>query len=445
MTRSTIVTRPAHEPFARHNGGIITVGQFNADVLACAQMLPATANIINLVADRYAFTVSFFAALTRGQTNLLPASRDLVSARLLANQTGDCSVIADGEPANRTTQSTECAPDCVLSISPAGAGSAASVDIPDAQLAAIAYTSGSTGVPQPHHKTWGMLAQWRHVHWRHLPGDQSTPRSMVATVPSWHMYGLEWVMLLPTVAPITVHHGPAFYPRDVISAVEECTGETVLISTPVHLRALTRATAAHLAGVTVISATAPLDPVLAETIESQLHASVFEIYGCSEVGSLAWRAPLKDAAWRFFDCFDLHFDQGEISIEHPALHHKVTLADRFEALGENKYGLVGRASDIVKVGGKRASLANLNTTLTSLEGVVDGVFYQPQDFDLPGDRLAAVAVAPGLTTQQIRAMLARKLDSAFVPRPIYLVSELPRDATSKLKQRNFAQLLRSLT
>ena len=106
----------------------------------------------------------------------------------------------------------------------------------------------------------------------------------------------------------------------------------------------------------------------------------------------------------------------------------------------------GRATDVVKVGGKRESLANLNAVLLAIPGVEDGFIYDPERLGLPATgRLGAVAVAPRLDARYIRTQLARSVDAAFVPRSIRLVPALPRGATSKLALRDLRQLLADAT
>ena len=47
-------------------------------------------------------------------------------------------------------------------------------------------------------------------------------------------------------------------------------------------------------------------------------------------------------------------------------------------------------------------------------------------------RLGAVAVAPALSVAAIQGQLRRSLDPVFLPRPLLLVDEMPRNATGKL-------------
>jgi len=116
----------------------------------------------------------------------------------------------------------------------------------------------------------------------------------------------------------------------------------------------------------------------------------------------------------------------------------VALGDLIELHDATTFTLRGRSSDLVKIAGKRGSLAALNTELSRLPGVLDCAFWLR---DSPGEqRVAAFAVAPGLAVPQIIAQLRQRLDSVFLPRPLVLVDALPRDRTGKLSQETVREL-----
>ena len=437
---SRVVERDGCEPiaFISEAGCTLTVGEFAADIAACAESLPSCRYAINVCTDRYRFAVAFFAAISRGQTNLLPARRDAVGVDALRRDYGDSAVLADQAAVSA---------DVSIDGPPGGHGTAAMCEIDHDQLAAVVFTSGSTGAPQPHGKTWGLLDHFRKVHWRHLGralGKAPPLFGLVATVPPWHMYGLEWSLLLPTVAPATLYCGADFLPRDLAAAVDRFNGlPTMLVSTPTHLRALLKSGVRMGTVATTLSATAPLASDLASEVQAHTGGVLVDIYGASEVGSLAMRQPIDEPpTWQFFDCFDVAFNAGQVTVTTPCLSMPITLQDRFEQASGQRFVLCGRATDVVKVGGRRESLANLNAALLAIPGVEDGLVYDPERLGLARTgRLGAIVVAPRLGAVGLRAELAQRVGPAFVPRPIWLVASLPRDHTGKLAQRALRQLV----
>ena len=462
-----LLTRPASDILAWRNGEGITCGAFLADVAHCAETLPDAPYLINLCTDRYRFGVAFFAAAIRGQTTLLPSQRSVDAIAGLRKNYAPCRVIADNPD-------THC--DSFVDFAPAQNGelkdlNRAELSIAPTHIAAIAFTSGSTGVPSAHPKSWALLCAGRATHARYLSDSEGPTKAfsaestdstnnalngLVATVPSWHMYGLEWAMLLPTVAPLKLFCGADFFPGDVIAALTSfgVASHNILVSTPVHLRALLKSPPPSGTLARTLSATAPLNPDTALAVESHLATRMFEIYGCSEIGSLAVRQEhRKSTDWQFFDIFDLDLIDDQLQVSSPLLAAPVTLADRFgpgKKNGDHSHShrlqLLGRATDLVKVAGKRESLARLNSELMSLPNVTDGVVYQPEAIGVPGgERLAAFVVGTNLDPAQVRQALASKLDPAFVPRPIRIIEALPRDTTSKLRASALKELAESFS
>lgn len=424
MNRTPLVDRPGDAPFALWAGREIRVDQFCADVYALAEALPDGAHLINLVSDRYVFTVAFFAALSRGQTVLLPAQREpALAAEQLAGY-GTACALTDTHPV-------------VQAFAPAENGVATSPDCERDHTAVVVFTSGSTGTPQPHAKTWGLLDRFRRQHAQLLDATAGDAGGILATVPSWHMYGLEWAMLLPTVAPVAVYCGADFYPQDVAAGLAALPSP-VLVSTPVHLRALRALPVAPRNVRLVMSATAPLEPQAAGHIEARYGAKLLEIYGCSEIGTVAHRLTAASLEWQFFTDFAAVWQDDRVTLSHPELPQPVELADELSPVQADRFLLKGRRGDIVKIAGKRESLANLNAQLLGVPGVQDGVFVQPPQ---GGDRLAAFVVAPDMSSAQLRRELAQRIPSAFMPRPLKRVASLPRDKTGKLKASDLQHLL----
>ena len=87
---------------------------------------------------------------------------------------------------------------------------------------------------------------------------------------------------------------------------------------------------------------------------------------------------------------------------------------------------------MVNIAGKRTSLGYLNHQLNGIEGVRDGVFFMPDENGDVVTRLTTFVVAPGLTRDVLLGALRSRVDAVFLPRPLYFVDALPRNATGKL-------------
>ena len=73
--------------------------------------------------------------------------------------------------------------------------------------------------------------------------------------------------------------------------------------------------------------------------------------------------------------------------------------------------------------------------------MVDAAFFLPDEETLDGiTRLCAFVVAPDLNSRRLQAELRQRIDPIFLPRPLVLLDELPRNSTGKLP-RNHLQAL----
>ena len=120
---------------------------------------------------------------------------------------------------------------------------------------------------------------------------------------------------------------------------------------------------------------------------------------------------------------------------------EVPLADAVEPAEGVRFRLLGRRTDLVKLGGRRAALAELHRLLAEVEGVRDGVFVAPEDIENnPAARLTAYVVAPGRSAEDILGALRARLDPVFLPRPVVMVPALPRNRLGKLPHGALAAL-----
>jgi acyl-coenzyme A synthetase/AMP-(fatty) acid ligase len=410
-------------PFALRGGALMPAGEFLAEAAALAARLPDRGYIINLCADRLRFATAFAAALMRGQVSLMPPNQAPNTIdRLLRGYPGSYCM------------------DDALALHESRAVTQ-KLHIPNEQTAAIMFTSGSTGDPMPHPKTWGGLVESARAEIEALGIGGLPGLSVLGTVPPQHMYGLESTVLMIMQGAFVMHAGRPFFPADICAELGALSRPRALVTTPVHLRALLAEKSALPAVEFVLSATAPLSMQLAAEAEARFAAPLLEIYGCTEVGQLATRRPTASEEWTLQRQFTLRQDSRGTWVKRGQAHAELLLADVIELRGARRFLLHGRAADLVNIAGKRTSLASLNHHLNSIPGVRDGAFVAPEEVDGAVTRLAAFAVAPGLTSEAILAALRERIDAAFLPRPLCLVDALPRNETGKLPRNRLDALM----
>jgi len=247
------------------------------------------------------------------------------------------------------------------------------------------------------------------------------------------MYGMELSVLMPLLGGAGIHGAHPLYPADVAAALEDLPAPRVLVTTPVHLRALLESGIELPTLGAVVSATAPLAQDVAEAVERRFDTTLLEFFGSTETCVIASRRTAAEAAWQPYPGVTLRPHEQGTLVGAPWFTEDVVLQDELELRDDGRFVVRGRNADMVEVGGKRASLADLTRRMMAVPGVTDAVVFQPEDPTAgPVQRLAALAVADGLTEAEVLAGLAGEMDPVFLPRPLVLLSRLPRNEVGKL-------------
>ncbi|HEY4338421.1 MAG TPA: AMP-binding protein [Steroidobacteraceae bacterium] len=418
--------------------GALSAGEFLRSVLTLAEALPQRPYLVNLCERREHFLMAWCAAAVRGQTNLLPASRAPQVIKDAQARYGENHVVDDEVVRRALTAGL-------------GDGHPAMPLIAADHIIQIAFTSGSTGAPTAHAKQWGSLhfnTGFNAERIREcLPALPDSSPALIATVPPQHMYGTETSVLLPLLAGMTVHAARPLFPADVAAALAQVPGPRVLVTTPVHLRTLLASSQEFPQLDVVVSATAPLDAALALRVAERLRAPLLEMFGSTETCVIATRLTARESHWRLYPEVTLEPAADHTWVHAPWFGQPIRLQDVVETAAQGRMLLRGRNVDMIEIAGKRASLSDLTRRLLDIPGVRDAVVFQPSDTEAAAQgvarvqRVAAAVVAPSLSVADILDAMAQAVDPAFLPRPLLLLSELPRNELGKTARAQLLQLL----
>lgn len=421
--------------------GLVSVETFLQHVQQLAQALPDTRYSINLCHNRYLFLVSFCAVLLKDSTNLLPPNKNVHTQEQLQEIYGDVYIIHDG-----TEVSEHIHAEHLLNLTLDFASTSKQATAIDLQhIAAITFTSGSTGASKPILKPWRTLVESSKINARHMLAGIDETVYALGTIPAQHMWGLETTALLALFAKVCITPGKPLFPRDIFDQISQLPQPRLLVTTPIHLRALEQFKGPGPTIDYILCATSPLSQDLATAIEHQFSAELREVYGCSEAGSMSLRKTARESSWQRFTglAFVQKKNDAGTLVEGSHLPETVTLQDHIQLLDNERFILSGRASDMINIAGKRGSLGEINQVLLKCPALIDGVVFCP-DPTATVARLAAVVVLhEGASKEALRTYLARHLDGAFIPRPILLSDKLPREENGKLPLKKVMDLYRT--
>src|SRR5271163_4173794 len=304
---------------AYRGGQPIEAWRFLADVAQVAALLPDGSHVLNICNDRYRFAVGFGASLLANRVSLLPPTYTPEVIRHLRALAPDAFCLTDDPQCSVDLPQLRFPDTPVLRTVPFKIPQIAA-----SQVVACVFTSGSTGVP------------------------------------AQHMYGFETSLLVALQSASAFCAERPFYPADIAAVLAAAPKPRVLVSTPVHLRALLASDVALPPLEMVVSAPAPLGEGFAAEIEARLGAPLVEIYGSTETGQIATRRPSALPTWRLWPGVRVSRRAERFWAEGGHIEEPTALGDELEITGPDAFLLHGRIGDLINIAGKRTSLSYLN-------------------------------------------------------------------------------------
>ncbi len=425
------------------DGTAQSAAAFAAQAERVAAELPADSGaLINLCERRGAFLLAFAAALRAGVPTLLLPARTPAALRAVRQRWP--LALAVHEPG--TSHELDGTALAALGVDDDAPDLSAAPSWPlldTARMALVGHTSGSTGLPQAHVKTLRALWASNAANQARIAAELGAHFTVLATVPPQHMYGIEMSVLLPLLGEAAVADAQPLLPADVDAELRRLPAPRLLVTTPLHLRALLES-GLQLPCEAIVSATAPLDVELARAAEQRTGAPLIEVYGATETCVVAARRTARETLWTPYADVRLQPEPDGVRVAAPQLDAPILLGDLVERRPDGRFALVGRVADLIEIAGKRASLADLTRQLLAIPGVQDAALIQHDAPDAAGARrLAALVVAPTRSETELLAELRQRFDPVFLPRPLKRVERLPRNALGKLPHAAVWALLRA--
>lgn len=426
------------------------------DVMAVVARLPPASpgsQVLVVCGDRYRVAVAALAAWQAGHAVALPPNAAPETVRALRRGPGVVALLHD------TEFEDPCDLRPWLGVSEdmsEGPGPEVLAPIAGDRVIATVYTSGSTGAHQACPKTAAQLLGEAAA----LVGcfGVAAGQRVIATVPPHHLYGLLFSVLVPLAAAASFVRDTPLH-AETVAAVARRWSADVLVSVPVHLRSLTVLAAGELPPLPrVFSSGAPLPADTAEKLGTELGLWVTEIFGASETGGIAWRRHSPDhsgGAWQPLPGVRVSADEeGRMLLVSPFVPpdapRPFVCADQIEAAGD-RFHLLGRRDGVLKIGGKRVALAEVEARLLAQPGVADAAVAAIEVGEPRGHEIVAAVVVgaagrdPAEVVARVRHGLLQWFDPVVVPRRIRVVPALPREASGKLTRARLLALFDRVT
>jgi acyl-coenzyme A synthetase/AMP-(fatty) acid ligase len=305
--------------------------------------------------DRYCFAASLLACLAQGRVVLLPENAQKEALSSLRQRMPVGAVLTDQADVPgldvRALEDPEARSDAdfVCGLGPN-------------DVAFVAFTSGSTGEPQPHEKSLGQLTieAENHVHELGLARAR-----VVSAVPAHHIYGLLFGMLAPLLGGGSVVRENALFPEAIGDLISRHRA-SVLVAVPAHLSVLAQLPVQEWPTLTrIFSSAGPLPPSTAATLRAR-GLCVVEILGSTETGGIAHRSA-DGSPFLTLSPVEASVDEdGVLYVSSPWLapwgSRVVRTAERAELVSSG-FRHLGRVDSVVKVGGRRVDLQDVEAQL----------------------------------------------------------------------------------
>lgn len=298
------------------------------------------------------------------------------------------------------------------------------------------FTGGSTGKPKVWPKTPVNLfaeAAYQADKYRFSRDDL-----VAATVPPYHIYGLLYTVMAPFLMTASVMAGMYVYPHEIVSVLRD-NPVTILVSVPVHYRVLNGAGILSQGLRLAFSSAGPLDPEDALAFYRQTGIGPEEIYGSTETGGVACRSSATGRTLlEPFECLKWKISHDRLCVKSPFISPDIPVdedgffmtGDRAAVVADGRFAILGRADGVVKVGGKRVDLNDIQDKIKRIPEIRDAFLFSMKERKGRGTDIAAV-VETDMDEEELRQVLSRTLEHYAVPRRIRIVKSIPSTSTGK--------------
>ena len=298
------------------------------------------------------------------------------------------------------------------------------------------FTGGSTGTP----RVWAKTPRNIFAEAAYQAGLFAFSRGdvVLSTVPPYHIYGLLFSIIIPLISGASVLNDVLTFPQEIYSSIRSGVA-TVFVSVPMHYHVLEGSDVKGHRLRMAFSSAGALEEGDAENFFRMTGIGVREVYGSTETGGIAWRCraggdeylrPFEAVSWKITG-ERLGVRSDFISPELPCDGDGYFLTgDRAVARDDGTIQLLGRSDGVVKIGGKRVDLGEVQNKMKKIPGVTDAYLLPLKGRAGRGNEVVAL-IQGTIDEAEVRRLAAANLEPYAVPRRIKVIDKIPVLSTGK--------------
>ncbi|AXK49073.1 aconitate hydratase [Aliarcobacter trophiarum LMG 25534] len=238
------------------------------------------------------------------------------------------------------------------------------------------YTSGSTGYPTAALKTKENISS--EVEDLTALLSSYKIKRVIVTVPFIHIYGSLFGLFYPLKNSIDIVLKEHFLPNDLLDLIDDY---SLVVTTPLYIKALNKLSSTKdLSKSIFISSTAPLLGEDAREFKEKFNSNIIQIFGSTETGGIAYKYN-NDEIWSALKSVELMVNnENSLRVKSPYVSeilyekefkntNKEIQTFDFVELFDNRFKLIGRSSQILKIAGKRYSTIQIENILEKIDEI----------------------------------------------------------------------------
>lgn len=310
----------------------------------------------------------------------------------------------------------------------------------DKDFSFLYFTSGSTGFPLGALKTKENIISEIEVLSSLLKKYEI--KKVIVTVPFIHFYGSLMGIFYPLFNDIDIILKEHFLPNDLLDIIDE---NSLIVTTPLYIKSLNRINSSKdLSKSLFISSTAPLLSDDAKEFKEKFSSNILQIFGSTETGGIAYKfndeilwTPLEKVTTSLNETNELKVQSDFISNlvfekEFKQTNQTIQTFDYVEFIN-NKFKLIGRSSQILKIAGKRYSTVQIENILEKEEDISKAlVLVNSNNNSLRGEILdITLETKKEFTTKDIQNILKKELSNLKFSINLKLVDKIKTSSTGK--------------